>query len=143
MTKHNSDDTDTPSREIRLLKNPDRQWAVCDLHVGVTAQGESRRVVLENLDAVVNAVCGGGRIPTDDEIHELGILRRLDDLADEIMVTDDPVIERNSRKEYVRLAQNLGSEPESENDANTKDGARAHVRRRNGYRARRANSRRW
>ena len=73
MTKHNSDDTDTPSREIRLLKNPDRQWTARDLHVGVTAQGESRWVVLENLDAVVNAVCGGGRIPTDDEIHELGV----------------------------------------------------------------------
>lgn len=52
--------------------------------------------------------------------RELGILRRLDDLADEIMATHDPVVERNSRKEYVRLAQNLGSE--SENDSNTKDG---------------------
>ena len=72
MTKHNSDDTDSPGREIRLLKNPDGQWAVRDLHAGVTAQGESRRVALENLDAVVDAVCGG-RIPTDDEIHELGV----------------------------------------------------------------------
>lgn len=40
----------------------------------MTAQGESRDVALENLDAVVDAVeRDGGHPPTDEEIHALGI----------------------------------------------------------------------
>jgi predicted RNase H-like HicB family nuclease len=40
----------------------------------VTAQGESRDVALDNLDAVIEAVEGdGGRPPTDEEIRDLGV----------------------------------------------------------------------
>jgi len=67
-------DTDAPEREIRLLKNPDGQWTARDLRVGVTAQGESQRAAFDNLDAVVDAVeGGGGHPPTDDEIRDLGV----------------------------------------------------------------------
>lgn len=73
MARADSDDTDAPAREIRLLKNPDGQWTARDLRVGVTAQGESRDVALDNLDGVVEAVEGdGGQPPTDEEIRELG-----------------------------------------------------------------------
>ncbi|WP_434521514.1 type II toxin-antitoxin system HicB family antitoxin [Halorubrum sp. AS12] len=74
MARADPGDTDSPDREIRLLKNPDGQWTARDLRVGVTAQGESRDAALDNLDAVVDAVEGdGGRAPTDDEIRELGV----------------------------------------------------------------------
>lgn len=74
MARADSGDTDAPDREIRLLKNPDGQWTARDLRVGVTAQGESRDVALDNLDAVVEAVEGdGGHPPTDDEIRDLGV----------------------------------------------------------------------
>jgi hypothetical protein len=53
----------------------------------VTAQGESRRTALDNLDAVVEAVDGdGGRPPTDEEIRDLGVdpdvARSEDDIPD-------------------------------------------------------------
>ena len=38
----------------------------------MTAQGESREDILDNLDAVVAAV-DGGEPPTDEEIQELGV----------------------------------------------------------------------
>ncbi|TQQ80017.1 type II toxin-antitoxin system HicB family antitoxin [Halonotius terrestris] len=74
MARADSGDADAPAREIRLVKNPDGQWTARDLRVGVTAQGESRAVALDNLDAVVDAVEGdGGHSPTDEEIRELGV----------------------------------------------------------------------
>ena len=74
MARADAGNEDTPEREIRLLKNPDGQWTARDLGAGVTAQGESRSVALDNLDAVVAAVEGnGGRPPTDDEIRALGV----------------------------------------------------------------------
>ena len=74
MARAGPGDTDALEREIRLLKNPDGQWAARDLRVGVTAQGRSRRAALDNLDAVVDAVEGdGGHPPTDDEIRDLGV----------------------------------------------------------------------
>lgn len=74
MARADPGDTDSPDREIRLIKNPDGQWTARDLRVGVTAQGESRDVALDNLDAVIEAVEGsGGRPPTDDEIRDLGV----------------------------------------------------------------------
>ncbi|MFC7042329.1 type II toxin-antitoxin system HicB family antitoxin [Halonotius sp. GCM10025705] len=74
MERADSGDSDARTREIRLLKNPDGRWTARDLRVGVTAQGESRQEVLDNLDAVVAAVDGeGGKTPTDEEIQELGI----------------------------------------------------------------------
>lgn len=73
MARADPGNTDDPDREIRLLKNPDGQWTARDLRVGVTAQGESRDLALDNLDTVVEAVEGdGGHPPTDDEIRELG-----------------------------------------------------------------------
>jgi len=74
MARVDSDNSNSPDREIRLVKNPDGQWTARDLRVGVTAQGESRDVALDNLDAVVEAVKGdGGRSPTDEEIRDLGV----------------------------------------------------------------------
>jgi len=74
MSRADRDDVDAPDQEIRLVKNPDGLWTARDLRVGVTAQGESRDVALDNLDAVVEAVEGhGGQPPTDDEIRDLGV----------------------------------------------------------------------
>ena len=74
MARADAGNSDSPDREIRLLKNPDGQWTARDLRVGVTAQGESRDIALENLDAIVEAVEGdGGHPPTDDELHDLGV----------------------------------------------------------------------
>ena len=74
MARADSGSTDSPDREIRLVKNPDGQWTARDLRVGVTAQGKSRDVALDNLDAVVDAVEGDdGRSPTDEEIRDLGV----------------------------------------------------------------------
>ena len=74
MARADSGSTDSPDREIRLVKNPDGQWPARDLRAGVTAQGKSRDVALDNLDAVVDAVEGDdGRSPTDEEIRDLGV----------------------------------------------------------------------
>ena len=74
MARADSGSTDSPDREIRLVKNPDGQWTARDLRAGVTAQGKSRDVALDNLDAVVDAVEGDdGRSPTDEEIRDLGV----------------------------------------------------------------------
>ena len=74
MARADSGHSDSSEREIRLVKNPDGQWTARDLRVGVTAQGKSRDVALDNLDAVIEAVKGdGGRPPTDKEIRDLGV----------------------------------------------------------------------
>ncbi|MDV7349689.1 type II toxin-antitoxin system HicB family antitoxin [Halorubrum sp. ASP1] len=74
MARADSGNSDPPEREIRLVKNPDGQWTARDLRVGVTAQGKSRDVALDNLDAVIEAVEGdGGRPPADEEIRDLGV----------------------------------------------------------------------
>jgi hypothetical protein len=74
MARADRGDADGPEREIRLVKNPDGQWTARDLRAEVTAQGESRRAALDNLDAVVEAVeDGGGHPPTDEEIRDLGV----------------------------------------------------------------------
>jgi predicted RNase H-like HicB family nuclease len=74
MARADVGDAEGPDREIRLLKNPDGQWTARDLRAGVTAQGESRSVALDNLDAVVEAVEGeGGHPPTDEEIRDFGV----------------------------------------------------------------------
>ena len=74
MARADSGDSDSPEREIRLLKNPDGRWTARDLRVGVTAQDKTRHVALDNLDAVIEAVDGdGGRPPTDEEIRDLGV----------------------------------------------------------------------
>ena len=74
MERADSDNSDSPEREIHLIKNPDGQWTARDLCVGVTAQGKSWDVALDNLDAVIEVVDGdGGRSPTDEEIRGLGV----------------------------------------------------------------------
>jgi hypothetical protein len=67
-------DDETPTREIRLVENPDGQWTARDLGVGISAQGETRADALDALDDVVAAVLGdGGHVPTDEEIRALGV----------------------------------------------------------------------
>ena len=74
MARADSGNSDSPEREIRLVKNPDGQWTARDLRVGVTAQGKSRDEALDTLDTVGAAVEGdGGRSPTDEEIRGLGV----------------------------------------------------------------------
>ncbi len=74
MARADSGNSDSPEQEIRLVKNQDGQWTARDLRVGVTAQGKSRDVALDNLDAVIEAVEGdGGRPPTNEEIRDLGV----------------------------------------------------------------------
>lgn len=74
MARADSGDADAPTREIRLLKNPDGRWTARDLRAGVTTQGESRTAALDSLDAVVEAVEGdSGCAPTDDELRALGV----------------------------------------------------------------------
>ena len=74
MARADPRDSDSPTREIRLIENPDGQWTARDLRAEVTAQGESRETALDNLDAVVEAVENdGGHPPTDDEIRDLGV----------------------------------------------------------------------
>ena len=69
-----SGNSDSPDREIRLVKNPDGQWTARDLRIGVTAQGNSRDAALDNLDGVIEAVGNdSGRSPTDEEIRDLGV----------------------------------------------------------------------
>ncbi|MFB6176912.1 MAG: type II toxin-antitoxin system HicB family antitoxin [Halobaculum sp.] len=63
-----------PTREIRLVRNPDGQWTARDLRVELSAQGETREDALEALDAVVAAATAdGGHEPTDEELRELGV----------------------------------------------------------------------
>lgn len=74
MGRADSGNSDSPEREIHLIKNPDGQWTARDLCVGMTAQGKSRDVALDSLDAVIEAVDGdGGRSPTDKEMCDLGV----------------------------------------------------------------------
>jgi len=73
MARADPRDSNSPTREISLIENPDGQWTARDLRAEVTAQGESRDAALDNLDAVVEAVENdGGHPPTDDEIRDLG-----------------------------------------------------------------------
>ena len=59
--------------EIRLWREDD-WWIAKDIETGVTTQGKSREVALENLDEAVALYNGEiGREPTDEELHELGI----------------------------------------------------------------------
>ncbi|WP_435096004.1 hypothetical protein [Halorubrum sp. N11] len=45
----------------------------------------------------------------------VGIIRRLDTLKEEIDMTDDTVIEQNSKQEYVRLARKLDTPDDNSN----------------------------
>lgn len=59
--------------EIRLWRE-EEWWIAKDVETGVTTQGSSRRVALDNLDDAVALHDGDrGRKPTDDELRELGI----------------------------------------------------------------------
>lgn len=88
MARADPRDSDSPTREISLIENPDGQWTARDLRAEVSAQGESRDAALDNLDAVVEAVENdAGSPPTDDEIRDLGVDPELarsqnDDLPD-------------------------------------------------------------
>lgn len=61
-----------------LRKNEDRRWTARNLDVNISAQGETRREALDNLDAVVAALFGNEnrdscREPTDEELSAAGI----------------------------------------------------------------------
>jgi len=59
--------------EIRLWRE-DGWWVAKDVETGVTTQGTSRAVALENLDEAVALHRGEiGYEPTDTELEELGI----------------------------------------------------------------------
>jgi predicted RNase H-like HicB family nuclease len=59
--------------EIRLWREDD-WWIAKDVETGVTTQGPSRDVALEDFDEAVALHNGDiGREPTDEELRELGI----------------------------------------------------------------------
>jgi predicted RNase H-like HicB family nuclease len=59
--------------EIRLWREDD-WWIAKHVETGVTTQGQSRTVALENLDEAVALHNDEiGREPTDEELQELGI----------------------------------------------------------------------
>lgn len=61
-------------REIRLIENEDGWWTARDCKAGVTTQGETREVALNNLDEAVALYHGEiGHEPTDKELRDLGI----------------------------------------------------------------------
>lgn len=71
-TYKSSESGETPT--ITLTKNPDGRWTARDLQHEISAQGDTRQRALDNLDAVVDALRdAGGRPPSDDELHDLGI----------------------------------------------------------------------
>ena len=66
-------DGESHEDEIRLWREDD-WWIAKDVETGVTTQGPSREVALENLDEAVALHNGEiGREPTDEELRELGI----------------------------------------------------------------------
>ncbi|MDH5019712.1 type II toxin-antitoxin system HicB family antitoxin [Halobacterium rubrum] len=68
-TRNGGDHTD----EIRLWREDD-WWVAKDVETGVTTQGQSRTIALENLDEAVALHDGDvGTEPTDGELNELGI----------------------------------------------------------------------
>ncbi|KTG10656.1 hypothetical protein AUR64_07715 [Haloprofundus marisrubri] len=68
-----STQNDTNDGKIRLWQEDD-WWVAKDVDTGVTTQGESREVALENLDdAVAVHTDQSGHEPTDEELRALGI----------------------------------------------------------------------
>ncbi|MFC6871938.1 type II toxin-antitoxin system HicB family antitoxin [Halobellus marinus] len=66
-------DGDNHEDEIRLWREDDG-WIAKDVETGVTTQGTSRTLALENLDDAVALRKGeAGREPTDEELKEVGI----------------------------------------------------------------------
>ena len=66
-------DGDDHEAEIRLWRD-DEWWVAKDVETGVTTQGPSRDVALENLDEAVALHRGEvGEDPTEAELRELGI----------------------------------------------------------------------
>ena len=80
-TRNGANHTD----EIRLWRE-DGWWVAKDVETGVTTQGQSRTVALENLDEAVALRDGDvGTEPTEQELRELGI-----DPADNTTGEDEP-----------------------------------------------------
>jgi predicted RNase H-like HicB family nuclease len=48
-------------------------WVARDNDTGVTSQGQTREVALENLDEAVAGYHGAGESPSDEVLRELGI----------------------------------------------------------------------
>ena len=66
-------DGEVHDEEIRLWREDD-WWIAQDVESGVTTQGESREVALDNLDEAVALYNDEiGHVPTDEELRELGI----------------------------------------------------------------------
>lgn len=73
MASSTRDGNDRDAREIRLVEDGE-WWVATDETTGVTTQGKTRRVALENLDEAVALYHGDvGRAPTDEELREVGI----------------------------------------------------------------------
>lgn len=61
-------------REIHLTEDPDGWWTARDCEEELTAQGETRKEALANLDRVVAIAKGKrGQEPTNVEIQNLGL----------------------------------------------------------------------
>jgi hypothetical protein len=71
-TESSTNHCSTPT--ITLTRNEDGRWTARDLEAEISAQGETRKEALDNLDRVVAALRGEeGHPPTDEELRDAGI----------------------------------------------------------------------
>lgn len=67
-----SNDTTRAEERITLTKE-DEWWVATDEQTGVTSQGRTRELALENLDEAVAGCEGAGRPPTQEELEAIGV----------------------------------------------------------------------
>lgn len=83
MAKAGASDSETPRREIRLIREDGGEWSAIDEETGVASQGQTRSEALENLDEAVALHKGEiGEPVTDADLRDLGL--------DPDEVPDDP-----------------------------------------------------
>lgn len=89
MAKAGAGDSDTPPREIRLIREDDTVWSAIDEETGVASQGQTRSEALANLDEAVALHTGAiGQPVTDADLRDLGL--DPDEVPDEACEPDAP-----------------------------------------------------
>lgn len=74
MAQADTNDSDSPRREIRLVQEVDGRWSAIDEGVGVASHGETRLEALVNLDEAVALHAGEiGDPVTDSDLRDLGL----------------------------------------------------------------------
>ena len=89
MAKAGAGDSDTPPREIRLIREEEGGWSAIDEQTGVATQGQTRSEALANLDEAVALHTGEiGEPVTDADLRDLGL--DPDEVPDEPREPDAP-----------------------------------------------------